>query len=348
MRAARWASLVLIAFVLGVVLGYLIRPGAPGLNWLVVLACFVLSGASGGVIAAFQWEDISKLMAPDQDSWWSKRKVGNILTAVGISALGGGGGAIAAMALMIAGGKFEHNGQGGGSAPISDKDLLTYIATGVVAGFVGFQIMKRVALNLLSEKVEQVKAATDENKARLEETMKKLALSHAVIRGMRAVDEKSGSPAVEAAIADLRKALEHSPGDRAANAMLGRLLDEKQNDPSEAIDVLQKGLAAMEREGTTSPTDRVDLCWNIAAYYLEMSRNAERADPEQAKRWKDQTIRFLRKANELDPSVGSAAAADPDFKDLRFTGDRPLSEAPPAVTEVTVPPAAPNIEDRSR
>jgi hypothetical protein len=326
MRRPLWAILLLISGVfIGGVLDYLVRQreaalAGPSLdlNWLVVLACFLLSGAFGGIIATFQWEDIKKLMEPGQTSWRSNRNLENIFAAAGISALGGAGGAVAAMFLMIVDGKLRGNPPGGLTL-IRDIDVLTYISTGVVAGFVGFQIIKKVALNLLAQKVDEVKAATEENKALLEHTLKKLALSNAVIRGLSALDQKPGAPVVKAAITDLRKALDDFPADRAANITLGRVLDELQADPSGAIDVLKVGLAAMEREGTTRHVDSATVCWNIAAYYLSIAKLAEPNNAAEAGKLKDQTISFLRKAIKLDPSVAGEAAADPDFKDLKLT-----------------------------
>lgn len=329
--------LLLVFFVgqcLGIALVYVASQGANvvppprfDLNWLAVLACFMFSGAFGGMVATFQWVDLQKLLEQGTTGWksgWS------LAQAMSISALGGSGGALAALYVMIVAGKIKTQPADGGLTLIRDIDALTYIATGVPAGFLGIQLLKYAAKVLLTAEnadkksdkaVEKVEGVADQAEKDREATMheiaitlKKLNLSNAVNQATIACDHPKGSRLVQVSIADLRRNLEDFPADRDANMLLGRLL-RKEGDKTGAIDSLKKGLAAMERDGTSSPVNRAALCYNIACYYCLLATEANEAHAqEERNRLLAETYSFLRRTFTLNPPDANEAATDDDFK----------------------------------
>ena len=187
---------------------------------------------------------------------------------------------------------------------ICDITALTYIATGVLAGYLGFRLLKSVASNIL-DKLGHVEKETDR---KFEEMSKKLDLKEAITKGLVACSPETKHPDIAEAIAKLSKLLEVFPDQREAIIVLGRLY-ERQGERRKAVAVLQKGLDAMKR-GSTSDVDRSAVNYNLACYHCLLAKDAAGAERDLLLK---QTYDYLRESIRLDPSNAKEAATDEDF-----------------------------------
>jgi tetratricopeptide (TPR) repeat protein len=311
----RSVGLVLVGLILGGALVYAnIRgvvvplPALSDWNWIPVLLLFLISGAFGGILAALQMTQVEVLFRSSEATGWNWIRARNVGTAVGISAVGGAGAAVAALFVMLLDGKIKARTEGTAKCNviICDIDALTYISTGVLAGFLGFRLLTSVATNFLDrQKLGHVEKETDR---KLEEMSKKLDLKEAVTKGMIACTREPNHPDIAEAITKLSKLLEVFPAQREAIVVLGRLY-RRTGDLTKAIAVLQQGLDAMKRV-TTSDADRSGVNYNLACYHCLLSKTATGAERD---RLLTQAFDYLRESIRLDPSNAKDAATDEDF-----------------------------------
>ena len=109
----------------------------PPLDWWTVLGIFAVAGLVGGSLATLQLVKIPDLFKPRDQDYWRKHFLRDCTLAVLCNAAGGFGGAYAALFVMILDNKIGDT--------LGEKEKLTYAVTGVVAGFLGLQLLNLAA-----------------------------------------------------------------------------------------------------------------------------------------------------------------------------------------------------------
>ena len=282
-----------------------------------VLILFVVSGMVGGTLAGTSLSDIKALMTPPANAqaysweWW---KVRDYCFGLGLSSAGGIGGAMAALFVMLIDSKITFQ--------LDNLKVLTYVTTGVISGFLGYQLIGTIArrwadtigLKEAADKVkqnaDQVAEATDQ----LRKLGSRLELAEARSEGLAAQFESSPEDVVEQAITKLDKVLKEFPDDRQANMILSVLYFGRRKDPQRAAEVLTVAI----NRGKQAPTDEADMRYNRAAYYAHLLSAA----PENEKAgWRDKAVDDIRRSIDLKRSNAAAIAADKDFWPLWDNAD---------------------------
>lgn len=111
-------------------------------GWTQIILCFGLAGAFGGILASIQHINLPSLLASSENEHWTRERMCNVVLALLIGAMGGVGGAGAALFVMLVDSKIK--------VPPDDLGRLSAITSGLLGGFVGFQLLKRVAEQALN------------------------------------------------------------------------------------------------------------------------------------------------------------------------------------------------------
>ena len=301
--------------------------------WVEVLLLFGVSGAFGGILAAIQLARIPNLFKSSEYIWQMWRPA-NVALALLASAFGGVGGAGAAMYVMLLVGKIA-------KGSLEDLDRLTYVSTGLLAGFLGFSLLKKVAegfgdalrLRDVEDKVDQ------ERKERLRNE-----LATAVNLGRAAQNtKKPPTPeelaTVNAAVEALTRMRKEFPADRSAAQILGWLLANRlEQRLQNAIEVLDSAVAALAEGGLQDSKDCARLMYNRACYHYRFAMDqtlAEAARADHKRRMYEDLARVLR----IEPAMAGKALADTagDFVNVlgedqfrRLTAQPPANAGPPA------------------
>jgi len=300
--------------------GVLLTIATPGLErftgltmspWLDVLLCFALSGAFGGVLGAIQVADISTLLRSSLSAHWTPFRAYNVTLALVIGALGGIGGAIAAMLVMALDSKI--------AIPVQDTHRLIYIGMGTVAGFLGFKLLGKIAervgtwLEIEKEVKKQVERSTTEIIA--QERKRADELISAITKALAAQEPHASERVVADAVAALERVRGEAPDNRTAAMMLGWLYASKQNDIKKAIAVLTDALGAMKARRTEEPQNVADVLYNRACYFYRLAEGAQEAEKSnlKASMYKD-----LEDSVRLKPENAQDALNEPhDFENVK-------------------------------
>ena len=165
---------------------------------------------------------------------------------------------------MLLDGKIRTDPQKSGTI-ISDIDALTYVSTSVIAGFLGFQLLKTIASNFIKKMglVDQVA------ESKIVEIKKRLEQKEATVEGMKACYLKPHHPEILRAIERLRKVVEEWPDEREPSIVLGRLY-RREGGLTKAIEVLEQCRAAMNK-GAVTKIDRAAVDFNLACYHCVLA-----------------------------------------------------------------------------
>ncbi len=302
-------------------------------GWMPTLLMFILSGALGGMLGPLQLPDVAWLMGTSEQSHFRRARIWNFLAAEAVSAAGGIGGAMALLFVMLLADKIGPN-------PPRDRDFLVYITSGVLSGFLGFQLLKVIAANLLKNLgILQDSAKEAERKAIQFEHRSQLR--SAILQGLFDYNEQETARPhhIEESIAELERLLPEFPGDRRAIIVLANLLGHSQRNYAKAIDVLNAGLKVIEASPNVAERtqDRADILYNRACYYalqaaLFESFKDDRTRAE-ANRYRSLALRDLKQSLEFDPRNADFAAGieassgrkarerDTDFDAIRPEGE---------------------------
>lgn len=130
------------------------------LDWVLVLWIFAAAGAVGGVLSLFAMIDVVTLMAATTFQQWSAARVIHMVLGTITAALGGVGGASAALFLYVADRRFRPT--------MGDVDILAFVASGLIFGFVGFRVLRQVADGVLAQANRTLAAAAAAQRAATE------------------------------------------------------------------------------------------------------------------------------------------------------------------------------------
>jgi tetratricopeptide (TPR) repeat protein len=305
-------------FLLGMLIGGLILAGALALGgvlelptpvWVQILLCFGMSGAFGGILASMQLANLPDLLRSAQADHWSLPRIFNVALALVISAFGGIGGASAALFVMLLDGKIKQN--------LDDISRLTYVTSGLLAGFVGFQLLKRVAEGF-AQALNAAKDVAGKEASRIVEPLQKRAeLFEAITEGMVALQNKESvrKETIQEAIARLESIRKDFPENRRAAILLGRLYRHCMNDLQRAVEVLSDAKRGMDEKQNTKPDDEAAVLFNRACYNCLLSNNA--TTPLEKEELKNKGYADLELACKISPQNASQAATDADFGCIR-------------------------------
>lgn len=322
-----WYVVIGILFIASsVAIGYLLGKHdtcAPSV-WVSILLLFIFSGAFGGVLAAIQLAKIPELFRSSEYIWKLWRPP-NVALAVVVSALGGVGGALAALFVMILGGQLRNK-------PFGDEEKLLYIATGVIAGFLGFRFLGKVADKLDQQMLDDMEAKIRKDTlAKAEQARKQAELQTAIalgrlVQSMRVplTDQDKNSRA--AAVRALEASIRDFPTDRQANIILGWIFAHRIhfNNPRRGIDILTSALEARSAAGMSPDKDQADFLYNRACYFYRWAflDGTSAADRDAAKR---DMYRDLRESIRITPANAEVARKEAeegkDFAEVRAEPD---------------------------
>ena len=239
-------------------------------QWIEILLLFMIAGMVGGMLAALQYTDVSALLQnPPTVLGW--QRMVSVMLALVVSGLGGVGGALAALFLLLMDNKIA-------GGPLTDQSRLTYVATGVVTGFLGFRLMKYVAIRF--EDMTRKTAEEQAERTAMQVVEQKLDVDQRRLVRMEAINlgrlAQLGEYAQNAptAIERLLPIFRDKPGDREVAILLAWLHANRSKNIDQAIATLSESI----QTHTLQSDDRADLLYNRACYHARRSdRDGEAA-----------------------------------------------------------------------
>jgi len=301
--------------------------------WVDTLLIFAFFGAFGGVLAAIQTTDVHKLMKLTEVRWGGWPRFFCVALGLFISACGGIGGAIAGLLILLVDGKIQRT-------DLTDHDRLLYAGTGLVAGFIGFRLLKRVAerfdkvMEAAEKKAEQTAERVTEDKLAQEhqKEMQRDLLTRSIGQGLIAAGGNVRPSEIDQAIRNLELARKEFPRDRTAIIVLARLYANQRRDLQTAIETLTHGLDAVQQQQTTQQKDIADILYNRACYYFRLAKQT--ADEGEKARLIELMYTDLDRSFQLSSENIQDAHQDTDFQDLKTDSrfakltKRPVQEKP--------------------
>jgi hypothetical protein len=278
--------------------------------WIGVLFLFGISGAVGGVLAALQLTSLPDLIK-SSDNHWNKNRTINIAIALLISGLGGVGGAGSALFVMLLDGKIKDN-------TLTDTNKLTYVSTGLIAGFLGFSLLKKIAeafaraIQVKEEARDEAKKVVEVETQKLDARIKADELSNAVAQGLSAwYSRKPKSRFFEEALNRLVDARKEAPDHRSAAIVLANLYQLK-GDLPKSVETVTDTLRAMKERKTENDDDVAALLYNRTCYLAGLLEQTH--DPAERTQLEQRVYDDLARSFELDPKNAEEAEHDPDLE----------------------------------
>ena len=234
-------------------------------QWVEILLLFMIAGMLGGILAALQYTDVSALIEhPPSVLGW--QRIASVMLALLVSGLGGVGGALAALFLLLMDNKIA-------AGPLNDQSRLTYVATGVVTGFLGFRLMKYVAMRFedvtrraAEEQAERTATSVVEERLRFDQ--QKLTRMEAINLGrMSQISEYAQN--APAAIERLLPIYQNNVADREVAILLAWLQANRTKNLPQAIATLSESIQALSRQN--DEPNQADLLYNRACYHARRS-----------------------------------------------------------------------------
>ena len=243
-----------------------------------------------------------------------------------LGSVGGVGGSIAILAVLVADGKL--------ASPPTDQQVLGFISLGIVAGFLGFTLLKTMARGLTAELEKRfketetlvlTKVGEAETEARTQNE-----LNAAIIDALQTANAKTKASATEThtALARLEAARRSFPTLRSAGIISARLLRNLEK-YQEAIDRLTDVLNARFNAKMPLDYDGAALLYNRACY-RNLLADEPNTTPDERGRLKTLAEEDLLQGGRIVPDDLLSAKADPDLKTLL---DRPRIKAAIEVAE---------------
>lgn len=279
-------------------------------GWVQILLCFGIAGAFGGVLASIQHIDLPGLLSSSDRSRWTTDNLRNALLALSLGATGGIGGAGAALFVMLLDGKIK--------SPPDDLGRLSAITSGLLGGFVGFQLLRRVAEQALNSaakaEIKQTAEAVGDKVSR--KVDERGELTDAVLEALAALSKRGtpqGDIAMELAIPQLESLQAEFPANRSVAIVLGRLYRWAKNDLRKGIEVLSRAYTAMKNSPEDRSRDIGTVLFNRACYWCLLSLPPN-PDSEQAI---TNCRNDLKDSFKLSHANALQASKDPDFESIR-------------------------------
>jgi|GEM_PF-5167514 len=281
-------------------------------DWAQVVLCFGLPGAFGGILASVQHINLPGLLGSSENEHWTRDRARNVFLALLIGALGGVGGSGAALFVMLVDDKIKF--------PMTEVARLSAITSGLLGGFVGFQLLKRVAEGALNPaaKAEAEQAGKKAaSKVAKQVSDERAALNEALLEAMAALGNRKspkGKSAIREVTPTLEKLYAEYPDNRTAAIVLARLHRWGSGDYKKGIEVLTTCHKAMLDGKDDRARDIAAVLFNRACYWCQLSSaaNNPNAADEKANCYKD-----LEAAIKSNAKVAADAADDDDFDPIK-------------------------------
>ncbi|WP_435011229.1 hypothetical protein P12x_002532 [Tundrisphaera lichenicola] len=298
--------------------------------WLGTLILFVVSGAAGGVVAFLQ--KFGETGDADARQEWTRD---NFLRGIVVSATGGLGGAIAALFVMIIDGKISRGSVTNPMPPVLDDiNVLSYIATAFVSGYIGFRFLKSVAdkFELLNaakseakkeakEEVQRAVESVEERTKRLEATVGRNQEIDAALEQFGAAIQAGNEFDISSTRSRVEELHEKYPDDRRLAIRLAEYYKRRGAENfnlGRSIQIMDRCIASFEKlanKNSFALKDLSDLHFNRAGYRNLMAR--VEIQPERATHLRVQAIQDLAISFKLSPENAQEAAVDSDYSELK-------------------------------
>lgn len=296
------------------------------MGWIEILIFMCVAGMFGGILDVLQTIDIRKLIEQDTPALLSRKR---FVAALFLGATAGVGGSIAMLFIIVAAAKLD--------TEASVKNRLMLISLGMISGFLGYRVLRPVALRVKSQ-IDEAESRTEkkieEKAARVEaSTQQKIEestihlregaeYSEAISLGLLVAEKKDADLSTNnRAVSKLERIIERAPADRQASIILSNIYA-KLGDYESAIKILDDLIKVLETKGEDRKKDIADASYNIACLLNNMADKREASDPERQK-LRGQVYAYLERAIQLNPLNKEEARKDPDLKSLmaeeRFT-----------------------------
>jgi hypothetical protein len=203
-------------------------------------------------------------------------------------------------------------------APLEDQLLL--LATSVLAGYAGNQLLPAMAARLTKEllerktaEIQQAAAVAVKADANTELNAASAARSQLTSEVYTYLDVKGSQSDHQtlAYIDRLKAELQRNPTNRKAAVLLGRLYAELEDNATDAAEVLEHFIRNKTAGGQTADTDVADTSWNLANYYEALF--AKTGD----RKWRTAAIEAVARAVEIAPGYLQNLKDDSDFESFR-------------------------------
>jgi hypothetical protein len=293
------------------------------LGFWVALALFVIPGAFGGALSVLQLIDISRLIDASKKLGIANKN--RLFGAILVGALGGVGGSLASLVVGVWTGKLNFTQ--------STSNCLFLLALSVVAGFLGFKLLKKVATNF-EKSIRDSENRLMENQ---ETERQQLIEDEAVInQGLSLSQEKNVPDSdIEGLLPEMQALLTRRNTDRRVGIVLGNLYDRLGQHERAAATVTQvldsREAAGMDSDKSNPDKNCSDLRYNRACYRVPLwvkEQDAAKKDDLKKTIISDLRLSFVGSASNRD-----SARVDTDFTPIHkepefmalFEGTAPTS-----------------------
>jgi hypothetical protein len=271
--------------------------------WPGVLLLLAVTGGFGGLLAVLGTMDIRAILTAKHIPVHSWQR---LLMAASFGVMGGVGGALASALLLVLDGKFDQ--------PPKDKEKILIAASGIIAGYIGFQVLKRLA-DRLDKQLEQMEQRVGEKIERETTIVTEFteAINIAGIVLLKKREDRTADPARREALDRLNSALKDYPHNRQLCIYVGRLM-RALGETEMAVKFLGERIEARRLHRIPEGQDTADLLYNRACYLNELRRGEKNAERKEA--LKKQALADLEASVKIFPENREAAQHDVDLADL--------------------------------
>ena len=281
-----------------------------------ILAALLITGAFGGVVAMLNVVQVRDVLKQGRAAYGNLKR---IVWCIGMGAIWGAGAAMASAIILATDDKFD--GLSSTEAKVKVKAEILICATGVVAGFAGIGLLKRLSSKLgddvkrLQDEMEETKEEIAEEKEQTTEFSTAIGWATLALSKPQKGRDKSFLSVATPAIAKLEKAHENFPHDRTVAVFLGRLYRWKDDLPN-AIRVLEETVEAQKKlrgKNASASVDEAVMLYNLACY-----RNLECRSAAEDKKagLRVQAVAALNQATSICPEFLDDARTDSDLEDI--------------------------------
>lgn len=280
-----------------------------------VIRALIFFGAFGGVAATLNLVQIRDVMRSGMSAYGSFWR---LIWCIVVGAFWGAGAALAASVILATDDKFE--GLASPEAKVRLKAEMLIYASGLIAGFAGINLLKRLSskfgeedVKRLENEIKETKAEIAEDKEQTTELVTAIGWATLALSKPTKGDDPGFVAVADQAIAKLERVRPHFPTDRSVAIFLGRLFRWKGDVPS-AIRILETTLEASQkaRKGEPGTRDEAAMLFNLACYRNLMCRRKGPDAPD----WRIKAVKALNEATKICPEFLDDAKTDDDLKDI--------------------------------
>ncbi len=277
---------------------------APQMDAIFIIVVMCISGVFGGILNVLQDIDIRKLV---QEGDRAISSVPRFVAGLVLGGFRGSGGAIAMLFLLAVADKLP--------TTATSKNIVILFSLGVVSGFIGYRLLRRVAASV-EKQIEEAVGRTEKKIEEVEDRVDKdVRLADALRWGEITAEREVVLPSdLRAPIEDLEEVRREMPSESQVGIMLGRLYVEKSDDVRKGIRVLSEVLEAKKKEGADKDEYAADLLYNRACYFNLIANKASGPEKNELK---EKAYEDLEASIRLAPENKDDALVDPVLESLR-------------------------------